>query len=1046
MRLRLLLLVGLAACGGGAHAPESVPFLVHDAAAAFEAPRIVLHHDPATGAGWDWEAARARATVSNRKVFYRDEEMLAWGAAAYLEEGIRRMTGRSLVVESGPDIDRGLVLLTLAGAPEAIRTDPAVVAALAENGTDDYGHVEAYYIRTEADRVLLVANGAAGLINAVVHLLESAGYEVLGMGPDWIHVPDRSDGLVFDLAAAGRPSWYLRELTATSGQYYGVGTVYSPAATPLVDPADEYVDESYWRWRVGTRTWGMSMPPFPGHALQAHHAAVLAGMVARGSAEGFLAPARLGLAADRPDASTVAAGTLWVNTDAPGAVYASNGSAWTAYQPALLPASLDLSVPFVREIVLADLEAKSEAWFAGHPRDLFVYGTEPEDGGAYAGFADHVADPTWYPDWRTAIGDPLGAPYPLDGLYGLDQPFEAYDPASVADCVYGFNDWLLREYDRWSAARAPADQVTAAGLAKRDLVRTSFLSYNFHDVPPGFQPDARMRIMVAGYPKHRGRGKWRELATQEDVAAAMRVLLPREPPATYSIWSLAYYQDFGLEGVTPTRSSRADPLHAQFAGWHEAGLRGFNCETDFNFGKHGLDYYLMAKLLWDASLTVEDLDALRDRWFQRAFGSGAAPMKAYYDLLTPESWYANTETLWATAVGLIEEADTLIDPAVEPAAQRRLDDVKQLWWWHYLTVTGRADAADPAVQAYAWKGQMSYQVAMHVVLRRVFGQSFLKDALDPATFDGPAHYTGAETAAWWDVVRAAWTKVPVTQWHDLVLADGTPAGEIDGNDLVWTDELVAAGGAIGIPKDRTFWFNSGYQEPATLLVSAAAGEPVGFSLGWTEDVERFPSVGVERWDPAAGAWEPLVDPATTSVAPVRTLLSFPAAQGYVATYAMAAPVTGTYRIAVGRGGNVAQVTGAGYDFTTGQYAEPRPCTFFKSQDGLTQYDARPIAFVYLPRGVPSLDLELLNDNGGTVRLFTRGVVTGAPFTAREITLGPRGTQVIPLLADEDGGLAAFTWNGFRFPFLYSVPMLWARSPAALLVPRAVATADGLTPR
>ena len=35
-------------------------------------------------------------------------------------------------------------------------------------------------------------------------------------------------------------------------------------------------------------------------------------------------------------------------------------------------------------------------------------------------------------------------------------------------------------------------------------------------------------------------------------------------------------------------------------------------ETDFNFGKYGLAYYLMSKVLWNARLTAEQLDAIRD--------------------------------------------------------------------------------------------------------------------------------------------------------------------------------------------------------------------------------------------------------------------------------------------------------------------------------------------------------------------------------------------------------------------------------------------------
>ena len=131
---------------------------------------------------------------------------------------------------------------------------------------------------------------------------------------------------------------------------------------------------------------------------------------------------------------------------------------------------------------------------------------------------------------------------------------------------------------------------------------------------------------------------------------------------------------------------------------------------------------------------------------------------------------------------------------------------------------------------------------------------------------------------WWDIVRNAWERVPVTLFSDVTLADGTRGSDVDLNDLVWTDELVAAGVEIGISADRTFWFNSGYQELVSLLVTAAQGEPVGFSLGWTEAVERFPTCGIERWDPATSAWETLVDPAVTSVAPSSSSSRFPASQ------------------------------------------------------------------------------------------------------------------------------------------------------------------------
>ena len=48
---------------------------------------------------------------------------------------------------------------------------------------------------------------------------------------------------------------------------------------------------------------------------------------------------------------------------------------------------------------------------------------------------------------------------------------------------------------------------------------------------------------------------------------------------------------------------------------------------------------------------------------------------------------------------------------------------------------------------------------------------------------------------------------------------------------------------------------------------------------------------------------------------------------------------------------------------------------------------------------------------------------------------------------EDGNIAQITaGRNSQFPYLYSVPQLWAKTPSALLVPRAIAEADGLTPK
>jgi len=61
-----------------------------------------------------------------------------------------------------------------------------------------------------------------------------------------------------------------------------------------------------------------------------------------------------------------------------------------------------------------------------------------------------------------------------------------------------------------------------------------------------------------------------------------------------------------------------------------------------------------------------------------------------------------------------------------------------------------------------------------------------------------------------------------------------------------------------------------------------------------------------------------------------------------------------------------------------------------------------------------------------------------------VDIGAMGVHSIALEPGEDGSLAMIEGNNFFFPFVYSVPTLWAKSPGALLVPRGIVGADGLT--
>ena len=999
---------------------------------------IVIQFDAATKTGADW------AKYAKLPAHVQGPEAMILRTTAFLREGIQRMTGNELPVASKNDLAKGIVLTTLVGAPAAVRNDPNIQWSLKDRGGDSYNANEAFYLRSEPERVLVVANTPDGLATAVVELLLSVEYEVLGMGPNWIYVPDyHHKPLVFDLRRNGRPGYYLRSLWATSGQSYGVGTL-----TKVADPADEPVGASYQRWLLGTRMSGRSMPGFPGHAMQGYHKAVAEKMLETNTTDGFLVPkCSIGADADRPAASEENKGQLWLNTERgeKGALqaYMSDGKTWTLQNLNSFHANLDMTVPLVREVVLAAMKERTEKSFADNPDDVAVFGFDPEDGGGYAVFDKLAKDPNWYPEYRRAIGDPLGKPYVLHGYNGLNQPKESWDPSTPCDTVFGFADWLLREYDRWIDTLPAEGRVTATGKAKKDLVRCSGYSYNYHDVPPSFNPDPRIRVMIASYPKHRGRGKWEKFRTQLDMAKAFQVMLPREPSGDYRIISLSYYHDFGIQTIPARWSASPAALAANYGDTWRAGVKAMSIETDFNFGKFGLAYYLITQTLWNPELTPQQLDAIRDRWLQKAYGGAWREMKAYYDFMLSDNFTVNGPNAWAKAVRLIDDAQKKLDGAKEPDAQRRLDDLKQYWYYYYLLDSGQTAPPSPALREYVWKGQMSYMVAMHMVTKRHFeGNYNATQIAGPEWNAGPAHYTHEETQAWWAKLLAHWPYTPVALFSDAALANGKPAKSVDLDDLVRVQEF--AGG----PAEQPFAINS-FDVASVLVATRAAkqGEPIGFKMLWPFNppggeayIQRKVYYGVDVYNPATRAWDALVDKTMIFQTSDEATNSAGKPVQYLQV-SMPAPKAGLYRFDIGRGGRLANIAGLGYDLATGKNEHAAGFTFFDIHASLTQ---SPV-FFYIPKGTKRLDFEVADTYKGKTLVLYSSLPGAGMKESRKIDCGKMGTYTVDLQPGEDGTVAMIRANGLGFPYFYSIPgSTWAKSPAALMIPRAIAEADGLT--
>lgn len=1005
---------------------------------------IVLFTESSGPPLFDWDhLSTSRLRAGSRDMHLRD-------AVLFLQEGIQRMSGRTLEVRSDDSIAAGIILMLAENAPPEVQGDSSIVQALQNDGSDSYNHLEAYFLRSERNRLLVIANTVDGLIAAVPALLESVGYEILGMGPNWIHVPDIRERLVFDIEVSGRPSFYQRRLVPTSGQQRGVGTIETGPHLQLTDPRDESVSVSYTRWAIGIRDYGRSMAPFPGHSLYQYHRPMVEQMLKTGSTVGFLtAGNHLGPDSDRPEAAPDNASHLWINTDPAGQpghrqVFLSDGKEWKAQNLVGMHVNLDTSALVARELVLERMKQRSESHFNEFPDEVFVFGTEAEDGAGYREISQWMRPEhrEWYPEYLRSIGRKWPQPYDLHGFRGIDQPLEKWDYATPSDVVFGFNNWLLSEFDRWIDSLPVDQRVTSSGVSRKELVRCSLYSYAYHDIPPHFNLDPRIRIMVAGYPKHRGLGEWKDFASKQDIAAAFRQLLPREPSGEYRIPSLAYYADFGLNGLPAKWSAAPASILSDLKSTYASGVRALSFETDFNFGKYGLAYYLMSKVLWNSNLSVDELTSLRNRWLQRSFGSGWKEMRAYYDFMLPENFPANAPAAWAKAIRMIDAADAKIDPLTESAAKHRIDDVKQFWYFYFLIDTGQLAARSSEMKTFLWKGQMSYMTAMHMATRRTFpnGSRRLHELLPEALRQQPAHYTREETDDWWNRILDHWPLIDVDSFADARLLNGTIGRDVDLNDLVRVADFQ------GLTKGQPFRFNSAQADPTAFLTVARAGESIGFSFSWParEDQLRFYGpkdvpYGIEYWDSSESRWEPVVDATMEHAASRLVSDTHNGKPLHVTEVRHSASRAGTYRIEVGRGGFLANLSGTGFDAVKNTFEFRSPQTYADRLKGLTQ---DPVYF-YIPGGTRSLDLEVWDAHNRKQLQLYSGLTDNGLTVSREVDISRRGTHRVVLKPEETGRLARISGNGFAFPLLYSVPQYWAKCPAELVIPRSIAEADGL---
>ena len=129
--------------------------------------------------------------------------------AAYLAEKLEKISGAKFEIETG-DGCNGIVLGTMADFPVEALKRPLEIRPVLKD-VDIRNGLEAYGIRTEEKRLLLLGGGEPGVSHAVARFLELLGYRRFYPGLEWEIIPSIPK-LSFDLNETDRPAILSRNM------------------------------------------------------------------------------------------------------------------------------------------------------------------------------------------------------------------------------------------------------------------------------------------------------------------------------------------------------------------------------------------------------------------------------------------------------------------------------------------------------------------------------------------------------------------------------------------------------------------------------------------------------------------------------------------------------------------------------------------------------------------------------------------------------------------------------------------------------------------
>ena len=382
-----------------------------------------------------------------------------------------------------------------------------------------------------------------------------------------------------------------------------------------------------------------------------------------------------------------------------------------------------------------------------------------------------------------------------------------------------------------------ANQVAKALQKNHPGKMVGLLAYNWHCDPPDFtlEPNVYVELTTALLLNTKyGFDQLLELWPQKCRRFGL-----------YDYWAV---YDWIRDELPSGRTGNMSYVAEKLPFYVKHGITVMSAESGNSWGSQGLGFYLASRLLWNSTA---DVNAMKEDFYQKAFGPAAPAMKAYYQRVDLAGKPLTGPTFYRLCLDDLEKAEGAARG--RPDILARIEQLKEYHVYVYLLHRKKqpdltpAEKKEAALQLMAWNYRLRNTYMTFWTFFAAFTTTQLSNEFKEPTWNWyemrekreqvpyrDIHpITAEETEKRLNEIKAAYGDVPhietVKFSNDLVLP------KWDEKALEFAFGPYSAGvRASGYTVDQGYMFH-GYMSPVALISQNGEALKVTFNQGITYD-------------------------------------------------------------------------------------------------------------------------------------------------------------------------------------------------------------------